>query len=314
VTLQGRQIACPAQAQQRPVTDGAILKPLSITTCSHPSRRTGLVLYDSVYTAFTRGTVKPLEERIVMPSDPDLLPFVPIHGAPSSLEKRERLQRDARMQRILAASQRLFSMEAYDEIAIEDLAAAAGMSKGLLYHYFESKRDLYVATVAHVLKQMAHFTDLSPDLHAGLSQMLSLFEQSPGLAKMVLRGGIGVDPEVERLLDVYRQQQLQRLSESLGFLGAFADGSTDAVGSHALVLLGFVGDAAAVSTDASIGSQALVVLGLRGWLSLLDEVCLQWVQQPDVTREQVVRFLEQSLHAVVAATTSPLVVDDTRDP
>ena len=90
------------------------------------------------------------------------------------------------------------------------------MSKGLLYHYFESKRDLYVATVAHVLRQMAHFTDLSPDLHAGLSQMLSLFEQSPGLAKMVLRGGIGVDPEVESLLDAYRQHQLERLYQGLG--------------------------------------------------------------------------------------------------
>jgi hypothetical protein len=79
-------------------------------------------------------------------------------------------------------------------------------------------------------------------------------------------------------------------------------------------LLGFVGDSAAVSTDASIGSHALVVLGLRGWLGLLDEVCLHWVQQPDVTRAQVVRFLEQSLHAIVAATTSPLVSEDTRDP
>jgi len=233
--------------------------------------------------------------------------------------KRLRLQRARRIERILTASQRLFSTQAYDAIAIEDLAAAAGMSKGLLYHYFESKRELYVATVAHVLTQMAHFTDFSPDLHAGLSQMLSLFEQSPGLARMVLRGGIGVDREVDSLLAAYRQQQLQRLSRGLGFLGAFpAEASTNApdasAGSHALVLLGFVGDFAEASTAASVGSQALVVLGLRGWLGLLDEVCLHWVQQPEVTREQVVRFLEQSLQAIVAATTSRLVFDDTRDP
>ena len=222
------------------------------------------------------------------PGDPDLVPSLPFPGHDASeydQEKRERLQRDARIQRILTTSQSLFSTQAYDEIAIEDLAAAAGMSKGLLYHYFASKRDLYVATVAHVLTQMAHFTDLSPDLHAGLSQMLSLFEQSPGLAKMVLRGGIGVDREVEGLLDIYRQQQLERLSRGLGSLGDFADVSTDA------------------------GAQALVVLGLRGWLGLLDEVCLHWVQQPDVTREQVVRFLEQSLQAIVAATTRQPVVD-----
>ena len=208
-------------------------------------------------------------------------------AAPTPSAKRLRLQRERRIERILSASQRLFTTQAYDAIAIEDLAAAAGMSKGLLYHYFASKHDLYVATVAHVLRQMAHFTDLSPDLHAGLSQMLSLFEQSPGLAKMVLRGGIGVDREVEGLLDAYRQQQLQRLSLGLGSLGDLADLSTDA------------------STDAA-GAHALVVLGLRGWLGLLDEVCLHWVQQPDVTREQVVRFLEQSLQAIVAATTASL--------
>jgi AcrR family transcriptional regulator len=254
-----------------------------------------------------------------LPSDQVEAPSLVSHATQTPSAKRERLQRERRIQRILAASQRLFSTQAYDEIAVEDLAAAAGMSKGLLYHYFESKRELYVATVAHVLRQMTHFTDFSPDLHAGLSQMLSLFEQSPGLARMVLRGGIGVDPAVESLLNAYRQHQLERLYQSLGFLGKFpADASTDATDAsaeaHALVLLGFVSDFAAVSTDASIGSQALVVLGLRGWLGLLDEVCLQWVQQPEVTREQVVRFLEQSLQAIVAATTSRLVSDDIQKP
>jgi len=250
-----------------------------------------------------------------LPSDQVEAPSLVSDATQTPSAKRERLQRERRIERILTASQRLFSTQAYDEIAIEDLAAAAGMSKGLLYHYFESKRELYVATVAHVLTQMAHFTDFSPDLHAGLSQMLSLFEQSPGLAKMVLRGGIGVDREVDGLLAAYRQQQLERLYRGLGYLGDFVAVPTDASAeAKALVLLGFVGDFAEVSTAAAVGSQALVVLGLRGWLSLLDEACLQWVQQPDVTREQVVRFLEQSLHAVVAATTSRLVLNDTRDP
>jgi AcrR family transcriptional regulator len=234
---------------------------------------------------------RPHEQDV--PSDQDEAPSLVSDAAPTPSTKRLRLQRERRIERILTASQRLFSTQAYDAIAIEDLAAAAGMSKGLLYHYFESKRDLYVATVAHVLTQMAHFTDLSPDLHAGLSQMLSLFAQSPGLAKMVLRGGIGVDPEVEGLLDAYRQQQLQRLYQSLGFLGTVP---------------------ADASTDTYAEAHALVLLGLRGWLGLLDEVCLHWVQQPDVTREQVVRFLEQSLHAIVAATTSPLSVDDAHEP
>ncbi len=191
---------------------------------------------------------------------------------PGRPEKRVRLSREARIQHILAVSQRLFSTHAYDAIAIEDIAAAAGMSKGLLYHYFASKRDLYLATLRHVLAQMLQFTDLHPDLHAGLSETLSLFERYPGLAKMVLRAGIGVDAEVDALLTTYRQQQLDRIYHGLGFSVSDPD------------------------------PHPLVLLGLRGWLSLLEEVCMQWVLQPDVTREQVVLLLEQSLQAILSAT------------
>jgi AcrR family transcriptional regulator len=187
-------------------------------------------------------------------------------------EKRTRLSRAKRIEHILAVSQRLFSSFPYDAIAIEDIATEVGMSKGLLYHYFAGKRELYVATVRHVLAQMFQFTDLGPHLHAGLSAVLSLFEQYPGLAKMVLRGGIGVDPEVDALVAAYRQEQVARVYHSLGFSG-----------------------------DPS-RSYPLVQLGLRGWFRLLEEVSLQWVVQPEVSREQVVLLLEHSLHAILTST------------
>jgi AcrR family transcriptional regulator len=191
-----------------------------------------------------------------------------VREVPSEQEKRVRLSREARIAHILAVSQALFSTHAYDEIAIEDLAAAAGMSKGLLYHYFASKRELYLATLRNVLAQMLQFTELHPDLHAGLAETLSLFEQYPGLAKMVLRAGIGVDPEVDALLTSYRQQQLEQVYHGLGLSNP----------------------------------HPLVMLGLRGWLSLLEEVCTQWVLQPEVNREQVILLLEQSLRAILAST------------
>jgi AcrR family transcriptional regulator len=188
--------------------------------------------------------------------------------ARSEQEKRQRLSREARIQHILAVSQALFSTHAYDAIAIEDLAAAAGMSKGLLYHYFASKRELYLATLRNVLAQMLQFTELHPDLHVGLSETLALFEQYPGLAKMVLRAGIGSDPEVDALLTAYRQQQLEQVYHGLGLSNP----------------------------------HPLVMLGLCGWLSLLEEVCMQWVLQPEVNREQVILLLEQSLRAILAST------------
>jgi len=197
----------------------------------------------------------------------------PARGTPVRQEKRVRLSREARIQHILAVSQRLFSTHAYDAIAIEDIAAEVGMSKGLLYHYFASKRDLYLATLRHVLAQMMQFTDIRSDLHTGLSETLSMFEQYPGLAKMVLRAGIGSDDEVDALLATYRQQQLDRVYHGLGF------------------------------SD----SHPLVLLGLQGWLSLLEEVCMQWVLRPDVTREQVVLLLEQSLQAILISAASAVL-------
>jgi AcrR family transcriptional regulator len=186
-------------------------------------------------------------------------------------KKRARLSQDERVALILDVSQRLFSTRAYDAIAIEDIAAEAGMSKGLLYHYFGGKRELYVAAVRHVLAQMLQFTDLHPDLHSSLAETLSFFERYPGLAKMVLQAGIGSDAEVESLLFAHREYQLTHIFQSLGLSGG----------------------------------QPLALLGLRGWLSLLEEVCMQWVQQLDVTRDQVVRLLEDSLYAIVAATAQP---------
>jgi len=209
------------------------------------------------------------------PDDAEKTTHPPTTTGSTRSRKRTRLAREQRVQHILDVSQRLFSTRAYDAIAIEDLAAAAGMAKGLLYHYFASKRELYVATVRHVLAQMLQFTDLHPDLHAGLSETLSLFEQNPGLAKMVLRAGIGSDAEVDALIAAYRLEQLGRVYQGLGFSGGLPD------------------------------AHPLVLLGLRGWLSLLEEICLQWVLQPDVTRDEVVRLLEQTLHAILSSTVPP---------
>ena len=39
------------------------------------------------------------------------------------------------------AGARLLGARPFDEVSIEEIAAAAGVSKGLLYHYFPTKKD-----------------------------------------------------------------------------------------------------------------------------------------------------------------------------
>jgi AcrR family transcriptional regulator len=65
----------------------------------------------------------------------------------TSIPPRRRLTPDARRAELLRAGERVFTEAAYEDVSIEDIALAAGVSKNLLYHYFEGKRGLYLETI-----------------------------------------------------------------------------------------------------------------------------------------------------------------------
>lgn len=60
---------------------------------------------------------------------------------------RTRLSPDKRRQQILAAAGELYRSRRYDDVSMEELAAKAGVARGLLHHYFGSKRDLFLAVM-----------------------------------------------------------------------------------------------------------------------------------------------------------------------
>ena len=60
---------------------------------------------------------------------------------------RTRLSPDARRQQILDAASELYRERRYDTVSLEELAAAAGVARGLLHHYFGSKRELFLAVM-----------------------------------------------------------------------------------------------------------------------------------------------------------------------
>lgn len=63
-----------------------------------------------------------------------------------STRKHTRLQTEERRAQLLEASLVLFTERSYDDVSIDDIAESAGVSKGLLYHYFgESGRCMWRA-------------------------------------------------------------------------------------------------------------------------------------------------------------------------
>lgn len=81
---------------------------------------------------------------------------------------------------ILEAAARVFSGRPFHEVLIEEIATAAGVGKGTIYRYFETKEDLYFAAILH------SFDKLSDALAESLAQETSPRRRLERIAREVL--------------------------------------------------------------------------------------------------------------------------------
>src|SRR5499427_8354648 len=77
--------------------------------------------------------------------------------------RRVRLDNDQRRAQLLQLARKAFSDRSYDDVSIDDLAREAKISKGLLYHYFPTKRDLYVAGLHEIAEQLVQRVNSVPE-------------------------------------------------------------------------------------------------------------------------------------------------------
>ena len=63
----------------------------------------------------------------------------------STTPKYSRLDPGQRREEILDAANALFAERGYDEVSIEDIASSAGVTRGLVHHYFGGRKQVYIA-------------------------------------------------------------------------------------------------------------------------------------------------------------------------
>jgi len=78
----------------------------------------------------------------------------------SAAPKFSRLDPAQRREQILDAANALFAQRAYGEVSIEDIASAAGVTRGLVHHYFGGRTEVYVALLERLGAQRE--ADLRP--------------------------------------------------------------------------------------------------------------------------------------------------------
>ncbi len=59
--------------------------------------------------------------------------------------KYSRLDPEQRRDQILDAANALFAERGYDEVSVEDIASSAGVTRGLVHHYFGGRKQVYIA-------------------------------------------------------------------------------------------------------------------------------------------------------------------------
>jgi AcrR family transcriptional regulator len=67
---------------------------------------------------------------------------------------RRRLTAEERRESILAAANQVFGDRGYEHVRIDDIAAAAGISKALIYEHFASKQELYIELMNNAAGEM----------------------------------------------------------------------------------------------------------------------------------------------------------------
>ncbi len=106
---------------------------------------------------------------------------------------------------ILNAGYRVFSQNSYKKSPMSEIAAAAGISKSLLFHYFYNKRELYLflwetcarVTVSYLQKYGCYEqTDLFESMYRGLQAKVRIMKQYPNMGAFALKAYYEKDPAV----------------------------------------------------------------------------------------------------------------------
>ena len=179
---------------------------------------------------------------------------------PARPRRRIRLDNDQRRAQLLELAKRAFSDRSYDEVSIDDLARIAGISKGLLYHYFPTKRDLYVAGLREIADDLVQaVTQISEDqppverIRYSVDAYLEHISRHSRAFVALMRGGIGSDPEVAAVVDSVRTRLFDKL---------------------------LAGSTLATQIAGSIRFETAI----RGWIGFVEAASIDWCANPRLSR------------------------------
>ena len=200
----------------------------------------------------------------------------------------QRLEHDERRRQILVVARKLFSERSYTAVSTTEIAREAGVARGLLNHYFGTKRELYLEVVRALVRMPSSPVPIGRDgglevvIGASVDRWLEMLGRNRGTwLAAVGAQGLGRDDEVEAILDAAREQAVDRL---------------------------IVAVAPYESAEASDELRAVV----RAYSGLAEAASLEWLHRGRLTRQQVHTLLVNSFLALIRDVLPAVVATKTR--
>jgi AcrR family transcriptional regulator len=194
---------------------------------------------------------------------------------------RVRMSPDGRREQLLELGVRLLSTRSLDELSIETLAEEAGISRGLLYHYFGNKQDFHRAVVRKAADDLIRVTApvqegepierLAKSLDAYVDYVSANYA---GYVSLV-RGAASGNEDLQAIYDEARAALTDRI-----FDVADQDGVLDVF---------------------TLEDTPAVRLMVRGWSALAEDVVISWVRDDrGVSRADLLTMLAAALPGVLS--------------
>lgn len=193
------------------------------------------------------------------------------------MPKRTRLNPDARRAQLIQLGVEMLATRRLDELSVDLIANTAGISRGLLFHYFPSKREFHLEVVRAAAAEMLRRTE--PDttrapveaLRGALTSYIDYVEENPDNYRSLVRGAASGDASMRAIFDATRSTMAQRVIDALSAQGLEAD--------------------------------PRVRLAIHGWVAYVEECVVRWIDTRTVSRDDLLDLLTRSLPAIALAAT-----------
>jgi AcrR family transcriptional regulator len=139
--------------------------------------------------------------------------------------KRAAETRESRRTQILDTALRLFSEAGYHQTSISDIVRAAGIARGTLYLYFDSKQEIFHQLLENLLLHLRTNivgVDTSKDalpipkqLEHTVKRILETALANRALTQIIFREAIGIDEEMDKRLETFYANLHSFIDESL---------------------------------------------------------------------------------------------------